>query len=173
MNQFILTNLVAILCAAQISAEHDHTDKYKAGEFYEYAVEGFTKEEQVKIEARQHSKQVIKAPFKAVGKCFRGGKNLIGRMGKSIELFLSDSRSVNGKRRELKKAMADWEGQVTSYYDHDLENEGKASHCMYGLPYGAWKLLKNTLFTVGIRLPRATARTVRDFVLGTRDLVNG
>lgn len=152
-------------------AEHSHI-KAPVGEFYEYDIEGDHKEK-VKRELSFHTKQVIKAPFKAVQWCYRTSRESLRKISKSIELFLSSSRSVDKRQEELRQAVSEWEHQMkaANYYGYDDKREHK--RFLFGLPEDAWAALKSILYTAGFKFPRATLQTVKRFIHGTRHCVSG
>lgn len=164
-----LFRIIALLlfCGAGL-AKHDHYSEKQIGEYYEFDIEG-TRGDQVRRAVTYHTKQVIKAPFHAVGFVYRTTTGAVKRSLKEIELFLSDSRSVTGKRRQLKQALGEWavDPMVEGYLiEHDRD---AGSNCFLGIPSAALKLLKNSLYSVGIALPRGTWRTIKSFAQGTCD----
>ncbi len=98
---------------------------------------------------------------------FHEGKQAIKNMVKSIKLFLSDS--PNGHEKKLSQALGEWESQLAfaDYYEHDLEPE--KSNILLAAPEIAWHLLRNILYTVGIRLPKATIKTTKKIIHATYD----
>lgn len=168
------TNIILLTIAwPNFAGGHEHEmKKSQVGEFYEYDIEG-SHSDQVKREVGYHTKQVIKAPFKFVGKCYRTSKSAIKGALHSIELFLSDSRSINGKRQNFKNAVSDFEGSAAfnDYYNHENDREG--SHCMFGAPNALWKVFKNFLYTAGFVFPRETWIIMKSIFHGTCACVNG
>lgn len=173
MKNILCVSFIAVILLTRPSEAKSH-HPYKTsqiGEYYEYDLEDHDKK--ITREFCFHTKQVLKTPFKAVSFCYRGGKSVIKKVRRSIELYLSDSRSIKGRRRELKKALSDWEGEMhfTNFYAKASKQDD--THCLYGLPQGAYKALKNILYTAGFRLPRATLRVVRDIIHGACDCLKG
>lgn len=160
--------IALLLCCGAGLAEHDHFSDKQIGEFYEFDLVG-TRGDQVRRAVTYHTKQVIKAPFQAVGFCFHTASAAVSHTLKEIELFLSDSRSLTGKRRQIKEALGEWavDPIVEGYLiEHDRD---AGTNCFLGIPSAALKLLKNSLYTVGIALPRGTWRTIKSFARGTCD----
>lgn len=166
MRNFLKSSIIVIVMASPSTFAHH--DKVNPGLFYEYDTEG-TRCDQAFRKIGSCTKAVIKAPFQAVEFCYDTTKSTLSRIAHEIELFLSDSRSVAGKRVELRKALADWQADplVEEYYMEQDRNAG--TNVLLGVPRGAWELLKNTLYTAGFRIPRATMRTLKSMISGTCD----
>ena len=152
--------LLILLAAPLMASRYDHIKNYQQGEYYEYDLEG-SHCNQVKRQIGFRTKQVIKTPFKLVRRCYRTSKDVLKGTINSIELFLSDSQSINGHRREFAQAMADFEGSaaVSHYYAYDQDEQD--GQCLFGLPTALWKIFKSALYTVGFRFPRATWHTIK------------
>ena len=85
-------------------------------------------------------------------------------MAKQVETYIGSSDAVDGRHREFKHAMSEFESAAyDDYYLH--EDQLDHGHCLYGLPNALLKLLKNILYTAGITLPRATWHFVRIFLV--------
>ncbi len=169
MTELLLLFFVALpLCAGK----HFHIKDSQQGEYYEYDLVGSHKD-QVKREMGYHTKKALKAPFKFVGKCYHTTKGAMKGTLRSIELFLSDSHSINGQRQDFTKAVSEFEVQTAFdyYYVDDFDRED--AHCIFGLPTALWKTFKNILYTAGFRFPRATWRTVKGIFHGGCCCVNG
>ncbi|MCA9508086.1 MAG: hypothetical protein KC505_06685 [Myxococcales bacterium] len=160
--------LAIFMCANCVLAKHDHFSEKQIGEYYEFDIEG-NNYDQIRRRISFHSKQVIKAPFKATRFCFRTTKDFIKGMAHDIELFLSDSHSIDGNQNNLHHALKSWseDSEIEAYVLDEPHVSG--TNCIIALPHAALKLLKNTLYAVGIRLPRATWRTVKSFASGVSD----
>lgn len=167
LNTIIKCSVVVLaLISGAISANHGHFKDRQTGEYYEYDLD------RTEDKIRFHSKQVLKAPFKACAWSYRSGKSGLRKTVKAIELFLSDSRSINGQRQQLKKAMAGFEGQMFEDY-YGINNRSKKSDGLLYVPKKAWRILRNTLFVVGFRFPRATWKTIKSMVYGATSCFTG
>lgn len=162
---------LSMLASPLFAMEHDHIDKDRIGEYYEFDLVG-TRRDKIKRELGFHSKRAFKAPFKLTATCYRHTRQGLQSALHSVEMFLSDSRTINGNRRAYKNAVSEFEesAMVHNYYAHDLEHQD--SSCMFGLPQGLWRLFKSTLYTAGFRLPRATWHTIKSIFHGTCDCLN-
>ncbi len=159
---------IALICFSTVAwAKKDHLNEKNLGQYYVFDTEG-SKKDQIRHEIMYHSKQIIKAPFKAVGYCFRKGRYAASRSLHEIELFLSPSRSVHGHREQVHQALESWSmhPEVENYLERDRD---ASKNILFEIPKNVAALLKNSLFAVGIRLPRAAFRTLKSFVHGAGD----
>jgi hypothetical protein len=163
--RFIL--LLYVGFSSGMVAGHEHI-KMPLGEFYEYDIEG-DRGERIRHEISFHTKQVIKAPFKAIGWCCYTSKSGLKKMSISIEQYLGASRGMNGRREELTYAMTEWEHYVGEHPGH----EGDQKRFLFGLPEDAFAALRRILYAAGFEFPRATLQTVRRFLRGVNDCLYG
>jgi hypothetical protein len=98
---------------------------------------------------------------------FQEGKQAIKNMVKSIKLFLSDS--PNGHDKKLSQALGEWENQLVFADYYEQNHEPEKSNVLLAAPTAAWHLLRNILYTVGIRLPKATIKTTKKIIHATYD----
>ncbi len=163
---------VIFICAiaAPVVASSHHAEDFQPGEYYEYDLVGSHKD-QARRELTHHTKEVIKAPFKFVQKCSRTTKHALSRALHNVEIFLSDSNSINGKRREFKKAASQFETQaaLNDYYVHDDEK----GQCLFGFPAATWKAFKRSLYMAGFQFPRFIWRGMKSAFRGVCTCVTG
>lgn len=168
MNYILITSfLIVIISSSPLQAikHSNHIKEDQQGEYYEYDLIGDGKT-RVLREMRYHSKQIIKAPFKLVGKCYHSTRDALRSAMQSIELFLSDSRSINGRRRDLQNALSQFETEavIGDFYAHEGERDD--AQCMFGVPSGLWRMFKHVLYTAGFRIPRETMHAVKNIFHG-------
>lgn len=165
MRLLYISLAIVVLFSGFLSADHAHWRKYK-GEFYEYDLEG-TAAQKIRREAIFHTKQVLIAPFKATAWTYRAGKSGFKRTKKRIEAYLTDAPGISGNQRMLKGALAEWESEM--YREDNNPSRGETVNCVSATLSPSYKVLKNILYALGFRLPRATWQTVKRIVHGTCD----
>lgn len=160
--------MLLCLFSSFLWAEHEHFTGKEIGEYYEFDTEG-TRFDQFRHAITFHTKRVVKIPFRVTRFGFHTTKNIIKRSLREIELFLSPSRSIHGRRTQLREALGEWatDPMVENYL---LERDRAAGrNLLLGIPNDVATLLRNSLYSVGIRLPRSAWRTLRSFARGTFD----
>lgn len=153
-----------ILFSTFICATHDHLKEKNLGQYYAFN----TEENPVCEEIKYHGKQVVKAPFKAVGYCVRKGTKTISKGAHEVELFLSPSRSVHGHRNQITDTLEDLQLHP-EFENYVAEDRDAGQNILFAIPKGVASIVKNTVYTVFIRLPRGGWRTLKSFVHGTGD----
>ncbi|MCA9508926.1 MAG: hypothetical protein KC505_10945 [Myxococcales bacterium] len=145
-------------------SETKHISNNEIGEYLEYDLER-NKAAILKREAKYHGAKIIKAPLIATRKINKKVANKISQTKNSIKLFFSSSRSVSGNRSAIPHALENW--QSTFYYNdyRNLERRDQPVSLM-SIAGDSWYLLKRSLYTAGVVLPRESWRTLKSLVYG-------
>lgn len=158
-----------IMSAIQVSGEQKHLSRTEIGEYLEYDLER-SRAVMMRREISYHGKKIIKAPFKATrwisARIARGMRNA----ALSAQRFFSDSHSVSGRHREIARALDDWQSQL--YYNdyHNIEGRDRQTSLL-AIAGDSWFLLKRSLYTAGVILPRESWRTLKAGVYGAFNIL--
>lgn len=165
MNFFSIGIVLVLMFSGSVSAREHAKDKHP-GEYYEMDVhEG-------KCSAAAHySKRVVTAPYHGTvyvcRKCKRGFLAAIH----GIERFLQDTPSGTFNRQKLQQDLNNLGADFAFETFYEREGKEMGSACCFGVPKASSRALKRILLTVGFTFPRATWRTIKNLVHGTRDCV--
>jgi hypothetical protein len=146
---------------------HKHGDELQR-EYYDYDIKG-TRKDEVKHNIGHGLGVALTSPFRAVRFSYRGLRNVAHRAYHNAEIFFSDSASINGDQRRVHSVLRGWENSED--LEAILEREHRKGHrFLFGIPYDAYRLLKDMLMAAGVYLPRAGWRALRAAVMGCLDL---
>lgn len=157
--QKLFAMIFIALVAAHAWSEPRHLSNKELGEYLEYDLEG-SKRAIIRRELSYHTKQIIKAPFKATRWVSRRVVRGIRGAVVSVRGFFSESRSVSGRRADISRALDDWQSQL--YYNdyHNLEGRDRQVSLL-AIAGDSWFLLRRSLYTAGVILPRESWRTLK------------
>lgn len=154
-------------CVSAFAHDHNNVKESRIGEYYEFDTEG-TKGDRVGRQLRHCTCKTITAPFRSIRFCYRKTKHLLRAARNNAEtVLMNDAAHIDGHSK-IREVLDNWE--MSPDTKEIIENDREAgSNCMFGLPQGAWKLLKSALHTAGFKFPRAVWRTIRSFGRGSAD----
>ena len=158
--------IIALLMGQKIIAEPMPYKTDQIGEYYEYDIEGSAKDQALR-KFRRKSKKVLMAPLKVSWRGVIRGKKTLKKTSQAVEAYLSGHKMPYAKRVNLNKALTDWEGALNFDPNGLGEEKTKSAPGLLYIPREAWRLLKYSLYLAGFKLPRETARKVKDMVYGT------
>lgn len=140
-----------------------HLKKSEMGEYLEYDME--SRSMILRREFGYHAKTIVSTPFKAIHYATVRLDKAIKHTKNSIKRVFSNSRSVHGQNRRMKKALRNWQG-LMYYNDYNRIDERNNDVSLIGIASDSWYLLKHSFYSVGVVLPRESYRTLKTAFYG-------
>ena len=158
--------IIATSVSQKIDAEPMPYKKNQIGEYYEYDIEGSAKDQAFR-KYRRKGEKILIAPLKASWRGVIISKKALKKTSQAVEAYLSGRKAPYAQRRNLNKALTDWEGALSFDARGRQGEKSKSTPGLLYIPREAWRLLKYSLYLAGFKLPRKTAKKVKDMVYGT------
>jgi len=154
--------IAAFVMSNGASAEYMPFKQEQIGEYYEYDIEGTPKDQALR-KYRKKSTKIVISPLKASLRGARISRKALKKTFRAVEAYLSGHKKPYNHEKNLQKGLSDWETALS----FAPKEKSKTAPGMLYIPREAWRLLKYSLYLAGFRLPRESAKMVKNMVYGT------